>query len=684
MIILLNLLLELKFQIYTLFFITFIITSITYAEDTYINENDLFEDIQTVTSATRLKQKVTDAPVSVTIIDNEMIEASGATEVHELMRLVPGFFSYSIWGGQYAVSSHYEPSDVGTRLEVQVNGRSVYEPFYTAVDWPSLGIDVADIDYIEVIRGSSATTYGSNAFLGAVNIITKSALTRPNASVRTRLGNIDRKELTLNKSGNIKDVNYAFSLVHKSNSGFPAHENPQTLRDLMNDDRDSLNVTFQGNYVPNLKNEILFEVGLGRTSVDIPSGSELLGFHTRKHKNNFQTIKWINKSDQNERSLKIYHSDLILNNNSNYGLLSDVFGITPQQVSDLFPGQQDIMVSESLKGTFSKRYDIEFEQKGKASKVDYVWGVGARTDRVRSPIFLGEGVKSENYYRLFGNIDWHVHKKFNANLGLLTERTNHDNWEYSPRLSLNYHFRENHTIRSSFTYGKNIPQVTQKNLNVALRFDDGSIIDTDTISANHLDPQTVKAYELAYIANFPSVETQIDIKVFREEMKDFIGLQIRPFNDINQSVRVFDNMPKFTTKGLELQATHNFNQFVKGLNTRLSYAYIDTDGTKLRDLSDPKSTRKVSSLPRHSATLLLMKKLKNQFNISSVLQYQSDYNNWGIQIKRVDLRVGKKVKYANTKGKVALVIQNAFNSYNDFSARNKFKTRAFLQLELDF
>lgn len=669
---------------YLFYIFTALCSTSAYAENDYIHEIDLYEDVQTVTSATRLKQKITDAPVSVTIIDSKMIEASGATEVHELLRLVPGFFSYSIWGNHYAVSNHFQPTDVGIRLEVQVNGRSVYEPFFTAVDWPSLGIDVADIDYIEIIRGSSATAHGSNAFLGAVNIITKSALSRPKASIRTRLGNIGRKELTLNKSGNIKDVNYAFSLVHKSNTGFPALEEPQRLRDLTNDDRDSLNVSIQGNYIPNLNSELKFEVGFGRTNIEIPFSSDIRGFTKREHKSNFQKLKWITKDSSTERSLQFFHSYLSLNDDFNAGLLSDIFGITPQEVSILFPGQQDQLMRQGLQGTHSQRYDIEFEQTGKVSQASYVWGFGARKNQVRSPAFIGNGTKSENRFRLFGNIDWKINKKTNTNLGVLAERSDNNNWVLSPRVALNFHPVKNHTFRTSITKGKLIPSVTFQNINTAFRFNDGSIIDVRTISNKNMKVEKVTAFEVAYIASIPNINTQLDIKLFREEMKDLLGLQIRPFNDLDQQIRVWDNTINVTTKGLELQATHKFKHFIPDLNARLAYAYLDTDGTKLHDTREPITTREASAIPRHSATLLLSKKLNNQIDVSSIFQYQSDFLDRNVKIKRVDFKVSKSLKLARTSGTASLVVQNALNTYSDFSARNQFKTRAFLQLELDF
>ncbi len=652
------------------------------AEDAYIDETDLFDDVQTVESATRLKQKITDTPVSVTIIDSAMIEASGATEIHELLRLVPGFLSYSVWGNLFGVTRHYEPRDFGSRLEVQVNGRSVYEPLFTAIDWTSLGIDVADIDYIEVVRGSSATTYGSNAFLGAINIVTKDILSRPKTSIRTALGNIGRKDLTINHSGNVKDIDYGFSMVYRSNTGFDALPVVKRPRDLSNDDRNSLQLSMKGNYVPNLENEIRFDVGIGRTRLEVPGG-DIRGYSNREHETNYQQIKWIYKLKDKQNTLQFYHNYLGLDDDSTLGLVSDLLQVSPEEVSVIFPGQQDMALSAGPDNTHSERYDIEFEQKNSFSNIDYVWGLGARRDTVKSLNLFGKGNKSENRFRLFGNIDWHINEKANANFGLFLEHTRFSGTVYSPRVALNLHPKKGHTFRASITQGKLAPSVTLQHISTGARFPDGQLIALETIRDDTIKEEQITAYELAYIAQLPQINTQLDVKLFREEMRDFVGLQLRPYEGQPGGVRVWDNILNLTTQGIELQGTHKFNT-VPGLQMRLAYAYLETEGTRLKDISDPESILPASSVPKHSGTLLLTKKLANQFDISSVLQYQSDFRNRNADLRRVDLRIGKKLKLSNSKAKVDFVIQNAFNKFNDFSPRNVFKPRAFVRLQLDF
>ena len=141
-----------------------------------ITEEDIYADLEIVKTGTRLHQPVPKVPASITVIDRRMIAASGATQIPQVLRLVPGFLSYSSKGNQLWVSSRALSPDFPGHLEIMVNGRSVYQPTLSTVVWTSLGIALEDIEYIEVVRGSNTPAYGSNAFQGSVNIVTADPL----------------------------------------------------------------------------------------------------------------------------------------------------------------------------------------------------------------------------------------------------------------------------------------------------------------------------------------------------------------------------------------------------------------------------------------------------------------------------------------------------------------------------
>ncbi len=150
-------------------------------------EAAFFEDLPTVLTLSRMPQSTAEAPEAVTAIGPELIRASGARTIPDLLRLVPGFYVAFKNAHFASVTHHGYTDDYSRRMQVLIDGRSVFTPYFVGgVDWMSLPITIQDIDTIEVVRGTNSAAFGSNAFLGVVNIITKSAAppSMPTASPR--------------------------------------------------------------------------------------------------------------------------------------------------------------------------------------------------------------------------------------------------------------------------------------------------------------------------------------------------------------------------------------------------------------------------------------------------------------------------------------------------------------------
>lgn len=61
-------------------------------------------------------------------------------------------------GNTFAVTYHGLAYEYPRKLEVLIDGRSVYRPLLSNVDWANLGIAVSDMEQIEVIRGPNTPT----------------------------------------------------------------------------------------------------------------------------------------------------------------------------------------------------------------------------------------------------------------------------------------------------------------------------------------------------------------------------------------------------------------------------------------------------------------------------------------------------------------------------------------------
>src|SRR5690554_4916881 len=75
-------------------------------------------ELPTVLSATRLKQAPSQIPGSMTVLDRELIQASGARDIPELMRLVPGMMVGYLRGHTSNVNYHGTNTTEARRMQV--------------------------------------------------------------------------------------------------------------------------------------------------------------------------------------------------------------------------------------------------------------------------------------------------------------------------------------------------------------------------------------------------------------------------------------------------------------------------------------------------------------------------------------------------------------------------------------
>lgn len=129
----------------------------------------------TVTSVSRIEQSAWAAPAAVFVLTNEDIKRSGATTIPDALRMVPGIQVARISADKWAVSARGFNSGSANKLQVLIDGRSVYDLLYSGVLWENKDVMFEDVDRIEVIRGPAGTIWGANAVNGVINIVTKSA-----------------------------------------------------------------------------------------------------------------------------------------------------------------------------------------------------------------------------------------------------------------------------------------------------------------------------------------------------------------------------------------------------------------------------------------------------------------------------------------------------------------------------
>ena len=158
-----------------------------------------------VTSVSKKEQKLSRVAAAVFVITPEDIRRSGATNIPDLLRMVPGLQVAQINGSTWAITARGFDGQYSNKLLVLVDGRTVYSPIFSGTFWDSQTLLLDNIARIEVIRGPGATVWGANAVNGVINITTKKAADTQGVLVTTGGGTSEQGFAAARYGGMIGD-----------------------------------------------------------------------------------------------------------------------------------------------------------------------------------------------------------------------------------------------------------------------------------------------------------------------------------------------------------------------------------------------------------------------------------------------------------------------------------------------
>jgi iron complex outermembrane receptor protein len=145
-----------------------------------------------ITSVSKRPEALSQAASSVYVITNDMIRRAGALSLPEALRQAPNLEVMRIDALDYSVSARgFSGFEAANKLLVLVDGRSVYTPLFSGVDWDQHHVLLDDVEQIEVISGPGGVLWGANAVNGVINVNTKSAFDTEGSLVVADLGTMD-------------------------------------------------------------------------------------------------------------------------------------------------------------------------------------------------------------------------------------------------------------------------------------------------------------------------------------------------------------------------------------------------------------------------------------------------------------------------------------------------------------
>ncbi|WP_081798228.1 TonB-dependent receptor [Pseudomonas sp. RL] len=636
-------------------------------------------ELPEILTATRLQQAPAAVPGSITVLDRELIRTSGAREITELLRLVPGMLVIPE-GSATTVNYHGGLGAAARRLQVMVDGRSVYRPALAQVDWVDIPVAIEDIERIEVFRGPNTVSYGANALLGVINIITR----QPSDSLGTQLSYttgkrgiedwyarhgfgwdggamrislsaFDHDRFDMDRRGNdFPDSQRLSRLNLRSTHELDSRHSLDWQLALKSGTNQDKNYEYSNDYPANLQDP--------RADVDARDYAASLRWNidlSPTHRVYVQGAvqHWERIQEWRACAPQIYFSPA----------LSQLYGQSPSYVNALIayasgqgaqpvpatPQQmtltQQLMQDLSLLGfdaytcgllnanSRENRFDLEVQDTlSIGDHLRLISGTSYRHDAVTSETYF-DGSRSKNIARVFGHLEWYATSEWLLQGGAMYEHDSMIGESLSPRVAVNYLFHPAHGIRAVYAEAVRSPDMFEesadwrmrvRNLQPAVLGQGSAYLFLSSHAQGGLRQEHIVSRELGYNGHFANLGLHLDVRLFDEDITDLITFwpslgDPSPTNDDRLSFR-----------GWESDANWQLGQSDR---LRLSYAYIEFQATHHYD----------SELtPRHSGSLSWLREWGRGWN-SNLTYLGADSLNEN-RFERLDLHVTKRFQMGST------------------------------------
>ncbi|AZZ92033.1 TonB-dependent receptor [Hahella sp. KA22] len=631
-------------------------------------------EIPVVLTPARLKQPRSETPATVTVLDAELLHRLGVRNLHDAFRLVPGMTVGSVSSNLPSVSYHGTNANEQRRLQVLVDGRSVYNPNLADVDWLNIPVALEDIARIEITRGPNAAAYGANSFLAIVNIITRHPYDTHGTSLTYWDGSNGYNRYHASYGGGGDTLNYRVSVNGKQDDGFDRRANGEPFIDSY--DLDGFNLSANVQLGPrdilqvqagllNGDHEYHPDTGDGQTSVpDSDERDRFVSVNWRREVNAnhfFQVQAYAHRRIRRQDWTNCNHPILFSDNlsalyaaNQRFG--SILIGANGATLAEIYanivsgPGSglgsaEDDAIARTLIEEMSAsdpdaivcgrinldiaetRQDIELQDTYTFSdEVRLVSGLSFRKDSFYSETYFNGG--DDNYLqRAFFNLEYRPQPDLGFNLGGMAEHDQANGGYFSPRGAMFYHLTPNQTLRLVVSHAVRTPDTYEQS--VAWSFvarDLDPPLDGETEarsflirSPGGLDNEKIVSREIGYYLNYPEWGLETDIKVFRDNMWDLISAPLQYF-----SFEPENNL-KIEQTGLEIETT--YSPSLRD-TLRATYAYLDQDEEYTGSVTDfytAYTSFDVSRLfqiesrmsARHSGSFAWLRRINDRFDAAT-------------------------------------------------------------------
>ena len=610
------------------------------------SEADYLTDMPIVLSVSRLPQRLDEAPGAVTVIDRDMIRLSGARDVADLMRLVPGFQSSSSFERIAPQASYHGAfTSYSNHLQVLVDGRSVYSPYFVGSTEAGLQtVALEDIERIEVLRGSNSAAYGARAMLGVINVVTRNTGDTLGAEVGIGRGENKLQDARVSIGWGQPNASFRLGVDRRGDDGLKGSNGHSEISRL----------NFRADLLTSPKDDIQLRLGgLGINAGKGASGNVDDPLRDQVLSSVYAQVDW-------RRNLAV-DEDLAFHASHGQEIYTDRFPYL------LAPG---LSIDINASGRSSNDV-ISFEHTWRRNAaMRLVWGAEWRREQVLSKgLYNTDARFFTDFSRLFSNFEWRLTPQLIMNAGAMAEKSSISGSSLAPRLMFNWHLDQGQTLRAGASRAFRPPSTYENFADVRFVTPYGTIINTQ--AAGNLASENVLSREIGYLGRFPRLAGSLDVRIFHEQMADLIT-QIKP-----GVAKDYANKDSFSIKGFEFQL-----KWQPWPSAHIIFNQARTQNNSL-------DANRAFSAPKTASTLTVLQQLAGGFQLSLMHQDNSAVNlpgsdaNHLTAITRTDVRLSAPLRFGANRGELALVVQNLGNSYPDFFPHFQFERRAFITLRVE-
>ena len=141
-----------------------------------------------VVSASNMSEKLSEAPATVIVITAKDLRDRGYTDLSEIFDDLPGMDVVRPYGDTY-FKNYWRGyrNTVGDPFLVMIDGVLFNHLYFNTADILAT-FPLSDVERVEVVYGPASSVYGANAFMGVVNVITRSDALENGTSASVKLG----------------------------------------------------------------------------------------------------------------------------------------------------------------------------------------------------------------------------------------------------------------------------------------------------------------------------------------------------------------------------------------------------------------------------------------------------------------------------------------------------------------